>query len=77
MILTAPKMYIIFSLIALTIYGRTRVSVLANRQLLVRGKEKSSYGLWLSHLPIANAPANDSKTVSLGPYLQREDLCWV
>lgn len=77
MILTAPKMYIIFSLIALTIYGRTRVSVLARCQLLVRAKEKPSYGLWLSHSPIPNAPANDSKAIALGPYLQREDLCWV
>lgn len=75
-ILTAPKMYIIFSLMALTMYGRTRVSVLARRQLYVWGN-RLSCELCLWHSPVANAPANDSKAVSLGPYLQREDFCWV
>lgn len=76
MILTAPKMYIIFSLMALTMYGRTKVSVLARCQLFVRGN-KSLCGSCLSHSPVANAPANDSEAVAFGPYLQREDLCWV
>lgn len=69
-------MYIIFSLMALTMYGKTRVSVLARRQLFVR-ENKSSCGLWLSHSPIANAPANDSETIALGPHLQRKDFCRV
>lgn len=76
MIFTAPKMYIIFSLMALTIYGRTSVSVLARGQFFVWEKQDAR-GVLSSHSPVANAPANDAKAVSLGPHLQREDFCWV
>lgn len=39
MILTAPNMYIIFSLMALTMYGRTSVSVLPRSQPFVWGNK--------------------------------------
>lgn len=50
MILIAPKMYIIFSLMALTMYGRTSVSVLARHQFSVwKTSRHPGCGIALTH----------------------------